>query len=711
MSLLEIDDLTITYDTGDSSIHAVNGVSFDVKAGENYGLVGESGSGKSTAALAVLGLLDDNGQVESGEIRFKGEDLLTMPESRRREIRWEEIAYIPQSAMDALDPVMTVGKQVDQAIRKHRDVSKAEARERTREVFEIVGLDPDRADDHPHQFSGGMRQRVSIAMALALEPDLIIADEPTTGLDVIVQDKIMDKIVEIQERTDSSLMFITHDIGVIAEASDRISVLYGGKVMEQGHTDRVLAEPTNPYTMGLKNSFPDIDKLGELAVSIPGSLPELDAAPNSCVFSNRCPFATPECEESHPPMTETGMGDDAQQRSACYRTDNVDRLRSEATDPGTWGIDIRDRDTSEPGETVLQTRSLSKWYQQPQGLLDGIRGKEPDYVKAVQDVDLEIRESEILGVAGESGCGKSTLGETVAMLGEPTDGDIEFRGTSVDEYHKGDMKEFRSKVQIIFQDPFDSLNPRQTVRACVGEPLSIRNRSQAEIDEKIHETLSEVGLNPPEKFLDKYPHQLSGGERQRVAIARSLVLEPELLICDEPASMLDVSLKASLLNVLRRLADERDLGVLYISHDLASLTQIADRLAIMYLGEVVENGPTADVIDAPKHPYAASLLSASPKPDPRANRERVLLPGEPPDPIDLPDGCNFAPRCPRAQDDCHKSDPTLAAASDGDHGGACFYPVDDGAPGDEGGTAAVGKPTGSDGPAETDDPVRTDGGE
>jgi peptide/nickel transport system ATP-binding protein len=678
MSLLEIGDLKITYETGDDSkVYAVNDVSFDVAAGENYGLVGESGSGKSTAALAVLGLLDDNGVVESGEIRFKGENLLEMPEKRRREIRWEEIAYIPQSAMDALDPVMTVGTQVDQAIRTHRDVPNAKARERTREVFEIVGLDPARADDHPHQFSGGMRQRVSIAMALALEPDLIIADEPTTGLDVIVQDKIMDKIVEIQERTDSSLLFITHDIGVIAEASDRISVLYGGKAMEQGHTERVLAEPTNPYTMGLKNSFPDIDKLGELAVSIPGSLPALDSAPTACVFSNRCPFATDECEESHPSLADASPDPDRDQFSACHRVDEVDRLRDEAVDPATWGVDMRERTASEPGERILETRSLSKWYQQPQGLIDGIRGREPDYVKAVQDVDLMIRESEILGIAGESGCGKSTLGETVALLSEPTDGEIEFRGESIDRFRGGDMREFRSKVQIVFQDPFDSLNPRQTVRAGVGEPLAIRNRPRAEIDERVRETLAEVGLRPPEQFLDKYPHQLSGGERQRVAIARSLVLEPELLICDEPASMLDVSLKASLLNVLRRLADERDIGVLYISHDLASLTQIADRLAIMYLGEVVEYGATESVIDAPKHPYASALLSASPKPDPRATRDRVLLPGEPPDPIDLPEGCNFAPRCPKAETRCRQADPAPDEASTGEHRASCYFPIDE----------------------------------
>jgi peptide/nickel transport system ATP-binding protein len=578
--------------------------------------------------------------------------------------------------MEALDPVMTVGAQIRQAIHKHRDVSKEEAHERTREVFEIVGLDPDRLGDYPHQFSGGMRQRVTIAMALALEPDLIIADEPTTGLDVIVQDKILDKILDIQERTDSSLLLITHDIGVIAETTDEISVLYAGKVMEQGDTVEVLSEPTNPYTMGLKNSFPDIERVGELAVSIPGSAPTLEEEPESCVFRTRCPFATEQCEQSHPPLYDTSDSPSGNQRSACHHVDTVAEMRDEATDPEAWGVDIQARETVDPGETILRSESLSKWYQQPQGFLDQILGREPDYVKAVQDVSIELRESEILGVAGESGCGKSTLGETLAMLEERTDGEILFRGESVDRFRDGNMREFRSQVQIIFQDPFDSLNPRQRVRAIVSEPLRIKNQPRAVIQPKVEETLEDVGLRPPERFLDKYPHQLSGGERQRVAIARALVLEPDLLICDEPASMLDVSLKASLLNVLRKLADERGLGVLYISHDLASLTQIADRLAIMYLGRVVEYGSTADVIQSPRHPYAASLLSASPKPDPRTDRTRVLLPGEPPSPVNLPEGCNFAPRCPKATDECRVEDPPRDTFSEGDHEAACYFPVE-----------------------------------
>ncbi|USZ69605.1 ABC transporter ATP-binding protein [Halorussus salilacus] len=672
MTLLEIEDLKITYETEDSAVHAVNDVSLSMDAGINYGLVGESGCGKSTLALSVLGLLDDNARIERGEIRFKGENLLELSDEEYRQLRWEEIAYIPQSAMDSLDPVMSVGAQIVQAIRKHRDVSKSQARDRTREVFEMVGLETDRIDDYPHQFSGGMRQRVTIAMALALEPDLIIADEPTTGLDVIVQDKIIDKMLEIQEQVDSSLLLITHEIGVVAETSDEISVLYGGKVMEQGPTDEVLAEPSNPYTMGLKNSFPDIEKLDEYAITIPGSSPVLDDDPASCVFAGRCPFATEACQQSHPDLVEVG-----ESHTACHHADAAAEMRSAAADPETWGLSVEERDSRELGETILETKGLSKWYEQSQPLLDQLSGKEPSYVKAVQDVSLEIRESEILGIAGESGCGKSTLAETVALLNSRTDGEISFKGRPVDEYLDEDPKEFRSKLQFIFQDPFDSLNPRQKVRSIVSEPLKIQGWSAERIDEQVDRTLEDVGLNPPEQYLDNYPHQLSGGERQRVAIARALVVEPELLICDEPASMLDVSLKASILNILRRLADERDLGVMYISHDLASLTQIADKLAIMYLGQIVEQGPTREVIAGPKHPYVASLLSASPKTDPRVERTRVLLPGEPPSPVDLPDGCNFAPRCPKAREECLSADPELESVDGGDHSAACYFPVDE----------------------------------
>ncbi|OYR55329.1 dipeptide ABC transporter ATP-binding protein [Halorubrum halodurans] len=674
MSLLEVNDVKIAYRMPGDDVHAVNDVSFSIDEGDNYGLVGESGCGKSTLAKSVLGLLDDNGEVREGSIEFDGRELLELSERDWQSVRWEDIAYIPQSAMDSLDPVMTVGAQIRQAIRKHRDVSKAAANERVAEVFEMVGLDPDRTGDYPHQFSGGMRQRVTIAMALALDPDLLIADEPTTGLDVIVQDKIMDKLIEIQEEIDSSLLMITHDVGVVAETCDEMSVLYGGKVMEQGETDRIFRSPTNPYTIGLKNAFPEVDEFDEQAISIPGSLPDLTEEPTGCVFRNRCPFATERCEDGHPPLDEAGG-----QLSACYYTDRADELREEAADPATWGIDVRDeRDRSGGvGDTILETRGLEKWFKQPQGILEDLRGAEPDYVKAVNSVDLSVHEGEIVGVAGESGCGKSTLAEVIAALQERTGGEILIEGTPVDDLLGESTKEFRSRVQFIFQDPFDSLNPRQRVRAAVGEPLKIQGHDPETIDRRVRETIEDVGLKPAEKYLDQLPTQLSGGERQRVAIAQALVLEPTLLICDEPASMLDVSLKANILNILREKADERDIGIVYISHDLASLTQIADRLAVMYLGRIAEIGATEDVVTAPKHPYTASLLSASPKTDPDVDRQRVLLPGEPPNPVNLPEGCNFAPRCPKADETCRGEEPARATFADDDHEAACYHPVED----------------------------------
>jgi len=675
MSLLEIDDLHVTYSTGDGAVHAVNGVSFDIDEGVNYGLAGESGSGKSTVAEAVLGLLPDNGTVESGSVTFDGEDLLALSKRERRDVLWEDIAYIPQSAMDALDPVMTTGAQIRQAIQTHRNVTESKARERVEELFDIVGLDPERVDDYPHEFSGGMRQRVTIAMALALDPDLIIADEPTTGLDVIVQDKIIDKIIEIQDRIDSSLLLITHEVGVIAETCDELSILYGGKVMEQGSVDNVLVNPTNPYTMGLKNSFPEIDEVDADPVSIPGSPPDLREEPTGCAFVERCPFAEKECRESHPGLVDLP---NRNHRSACHFVGQAARMRRDAADPKTWGIETTpDADAGDRGEIILETDDLEKWYQQSQPLLDRIRGEEPNHVRAVDGVSLSVRKSEVLGIAGESGCGKSTLGETVALLEEPTGGDITFDGSAIEEYQDGNMKAFREQAQIIFQDPFDSLNPRQTVRRLVGEPLAIHGRERGSRERQVRETLERVGLTPAEQFLDQYPHELSGGQRQRVAIARALVLEPDFLVCDEPASMLDVSLKVNLLNLLRRLADEEDIGIIYISHDLASLTQVSDRLAIMYLGRIIETGDTQRIVDSPKHPYTDALLRAAPEKDPSVSRNRVLLEGEPPNPVDLPSGCAFAPRCPKAREECHEAEPGLDEAGDDDHSAACYFPVDE----------------------------------
>jgi peptide/nickel transport system ATP-binding protein len=685
MSLLDIENLSVRYRADDDYIHAVSDVSLTIPYGVNYGLVGESGSGKSTIADAVLKLLPSSAQVDCDAITFDGQDLLNADDELEQDLLWEEIAFIPQDAMDALDPVMSTGDQVVQAIRKHRDVTKSQARDRTREVFDAVGLDPQRIDDYPHQFSGGMRQRVTIAMAMALDPKLIIADEPTTGLDVIVQDKILDQIAQVQAETDSALLMITHDIGVISELTERMSVLYGGKVMERGETAQVLNEPTNPYTMGLKNSFPDIEVHDENLVSIPGSPPERRSSLDGCAFRERCPFAEDVCHSTHPPLHEAG---DGTQESACHFVDDAPALREDATEPSTWGIEsqseIRDHD---PGETVIEAEGLKKWFPMGQSFLDSIRGREQTYVKAVDGVDVSVSESEIVGLAGESGCGKSTLGNTLVQLEEPTGGTIRFNGDPVGDLSGGALKAFRRDAQIIFQDPFDSLNPRQTVRQAVTEPLTIHgihDKRDGSRQEAVVRTLREVGLTPPERFLDKNPHELSGGERQRVAVARALVLRPDLLICDEPASMLDVSLRVGLLNLLRELSREHDIGILYISHDLASLAYVADRVAIMYLGKIVETAETREILSNPEHPYTAALLAAWPGKDPLVERDRVLLPGEPPDPVDLPAGCNFAPRCPHAQDQCRQDQPALVDGTDGDgtdhgdHATACHFPMEPG---------------------------------
>lgn len=673
--LLDIENLGVTYQSENQDYFAVNDVSLSVERNEIHGLVGESGSGKSTIADAILGLLPEDASV-TGDITFDGKQLLSMSPGDKQHILWEEIAYIPQSAMDALDPVMTTGNQIVQAIRKHRNVTKKEANDRVREVFDIVGLDPERIDEYPHQFSGGMRQRVTIAMAIALEPKLIIADEPTTGLDVIIQDKILDKIMEIQRQTESSLLMITHDMGVITETTDRMSVLYGGKIMEQGRTADVISTPTNPYTMGLKNSFPEV-RTSERKIAIPGDPPEFHNPPTSCVFEPRCPFSDSECSETHPPLKDIA---ETSQRSACHFAENHDDMREEATAPGTWGVSSIDFEaTRRSGNTILETRDLQKWFKQRQSFIDSLRGAAPEYVKAVDGVSITIREGEVLGLAGESGCGKSTLGETVVGLEEPTGGEILYKSEDISRFSERDLRDFRKEAQIVFQDPYDSINPRQTVERIISEPLLIHGIGEDSTARRrlVTEALDDVGLTPAEKYLDNYPHELSGGEKQRVAVARAFVLDPDFIVCDEPASMLDVSTKMEILGLLRALANEKDVGVLYISHDLASLAYVADRLAVMYLGRIIERGLVEDVLSTPKHPYTSALVAANPVVDATATRERVLLPGNPPDPIDLPEGCNFAPRCPNAEKKCREDDPTLAAdADETDQTWACFFPME-----------------------------------
>ncbi|GCF16191.1 oligopeptide ABC transporter ATP-binding protein OppF [Haloarcula mannanilytica] len=710
MTLLDVDDLVVRYDTKDEQLHSVNGVSFTIEDGVNYALSGESASGKSTAAKAILGLLPDHAVIESGEIEFEGCDLLSLTPPERQDLLWEEIAFIPQTAIDALDPIMTVGAQIRQAIQTHRDVSDRNARRRSLELFETVGLDPERTDEYPHEFSGGMRQRVVIAMALALDPKLIIADEPTTGLDVVVQDKIIENILQIQEKTDSSLLLITHDLSVIAETCDEMSVLYGGMVMEQGHVDNVLLNPSHPYTMGLKNAYPAQDDGGEELISVPGEPPTLDEVPTGCIFEPRCPFATEECESTRPLLEKLPYRN---QRVACHHTDRAARMRNTADDPSTWGGAINSTSSIDK-EPLLEVDGLCKWYDRKRSLLGRLpldRGSPSiaritntirqayeqqgdvlrdvfdsgeSHVRAVDGVSFSVARGEILGIVGESGCGKSTLAQTLGLLEEPTAGRFTFDGHSHEYYQDGNLQSFRQRLQVIFQNPYESLNPRLTVKQLVKEPLTIHDYRLGERDEAVKETLERVGLAPAEHYLDSYPNELSGGQRQRVALAQALVIDPDFLICDEPASMLDVSLQAEVLNLLRELVDTEGIGVLYISHDLASLTRVADRLAIMYLGRFVERGETDRIVTDPKHPYTEALLAAIPEMDPRGTRNRVTLEGEPPNPVNRGMGCRFAPRCPRETDRCHSEEPELDTWVGENHESACFHPLENAVDGGHG---------------------------
>ncbi|MFT4923077.1 MAG: peptide/nickel transport system ATP-binding protein, partial [Haloarculaceae archaeon] len=615
-TVLEVEDLSVTYRMDDEQdVHAVQNVSFSVEAGTTFGLVGESGCGKTTAARALIGLLDDNGEITSGSVRKDGRDLTAVTDSELRDVRWNEIATIPQNVMNSLNPVETVGSQILDVIQLHTDRDREAAREHAEDLFEQVGLTPDRMADYPHEFSGGMLQRAVIAMAMSCDPDLIIADEPTTALDVVVQDEILAELEALQRDLDVAVLVISHDIGVMAEVCDDVGVMYAGELMEAGSAEDVFANPSNPYTLGLANSFPDITEPDRELVDIPGTAPELTGDRQGCPFVERCPFATEECEQYHPDL-ESAPGD-PEHRSRCHFVDDVDRLRTEAADPETWGGTASgDATEAAPGdESVLEATGVKKYFDSDSGLLDSILGRDSTPVKAVDDVSFDVKEGEIFGIVGESGCGKSTLGRTLLNLHHATDGTISLNGDAIDDIPN---EEFRRAAQMIFQDPFESLNPRMTIQQTITEPLALLSEdlSYSERISVAERTLDEVGLSPAEEYLSRFPDQLSGGERQRVSIARALVVDPSFLLADEPVSMLDVSIRASVLNILRRLRREEGLTLSIISHDLSLIRNVSDRTAVMYLGEFVEVGDTDRIVEDPKHPYTEALVDSVPVPDP-----------------------------------------------------------------------------------------------
>jgi peptide/nickel transport system ATP-binding protein len=652
--LLDVRDLAIHYRTGAGPVQAVDGIDFTIAPGEALGLVGESGCGKTTAAKAMLKLLPPNGEIPRGAIDFAGRDLVPLQGEDMRRVRWKEIAWISQAAMNALDPVYRVGDQILEAMQAHIQIDKAEGWARAEDLFRAVGLDPSRLRAYPHEMSGGMKQRAVIAMAMALQPQLLIADEPTTALDVVTQAQILSRLARLRRERGMALMFITHDISVVVQTCDRVAVMYGGKIMETGPVRQVFGQPFHPYTMGLTNAFPTLEGAQRELISIPGTPPNLLNPPQGCRFAERCPFATDRCRAEDPAQHRVGEG----RFAACHYPDRVEEFRRVAATNDAWA-EVGRRLNEEVVTTPLRTRQDAEEVLQVEGLVKhfpiagGFFGGGDTKVHAVDGIDLDLQEGEILGLAGESGSGKTTTGEMLVRLQEPTDGRILSEGADIAHLKKGDLKAFRRRAQMVFQDPYQTLNPRFTIQDIVGEPLTIHGLARgADRRAQVVQALERAGLKPADTYMERFPHELSGGQRQRVAIARAIVLEPRFIVADEPVSMLDVSIRAGVLNLMRHFRDEMGISFVYVSHDLPTIRYVADRTAIMYLGEIVEVGPTEKVIAERRHPYTQLLLDASPEPDPSVEKPPLESAGEIPSAVDLPNGCRFHNRCPLATVTC-----------------------------------------------------------
>ena len=658
MTLLEVTDLTVNFYTQEGVVSAVDGLSFSIERGETFGIVGESGAGKSVSALSLLRLIDQPGRIEHGEILLDGEDVMEMTPAERRSVRGNRMAMIFQDAQTALNPVYPVGDQIAEAMRHHLDYGDERAREETIELLDTVGI-PDagsRYAAYPHHFSGGMQQRVVIAMALSCDPDLLIADEPTTALDVMTEAKILDELVDLAAEFDTAVQLITHDLGVIAEVCDRVMVMYAGQEVETAPVDELFYAPKHPYTVGLMASIPRLGGDDQLE-TISGTMPDMIEVPSGCRFHPRCPYAEEVCSLKEPPLADPEPETDTDRTARClaYTGDLSQPLSytvSVESDPAIGRV--AETVAQPPGrQPILEATGLTKHYETGGSVVDAILGR-TKRVEAVEDVDLALYPGETLGVVGESGCGKTTLGRTLLRLVEPTAGSVTYRpdpGTSgreieITNLSSSALRGLRKDIQYIFQDPFSSLDPRLTVGDIVGEPLDVHDLATGrERTERIQELLETVGLNPG--HAHRYPHEFSGGQRQRIGIARALAVDPEVIVCDEPVSALDVSVQAQILTLLEELQAEYDLSYIFIAHDLSVVEYISDRVAVMYLGKLAEVGPTAELFANPSHPYTEALLSVIPEPDPRWETEKILLEGEVPSSIDPPDGCRFHTRCHR----------------------------------------------------------------
>ena len=664
LALLQIEDLRTEIQLKDSVVHAVDGVSLHVDEGETLGIVGESGCGKTMTALSIMDLLPNGGRIAGGSIKLAGREITGMSLPEMRKIRGDEIGMIFQDPLSSLNPTQTVGRQIAEVVLLHREVSKRAARERAIEVLELVGMPRarERVDEYPHQFSGGMRQRVMIAMALACEPRLLIADEPTTALDVTIQKQILELIDDLRQRLGMAVILVTHDLGVIAGRADRVAVMYAGKVVETAGTPALYANPRHPYTEALFHALPEKSaETRERLYSIPGAPPDLVNRPAGCRFAPRCRYAADRCRAEPPVLAgETpahvyrcffpvGL----REKPAAGQLVVTEPARpDQAAPPDKTAA----RQTAVAGDVVLSARDLVKDFPVTRGALQRRVGT----VSAVAGVSFDIRKGETLGIVGESGCGKTTIGRMLVGLDKPTGGSVLFGGKDLARSSGRQYRRERRDIQYMFQDSYASLDPRMRAGTILREPLMVQGiGSRSEQQARVREMLTKVGL--PQSWTERYPHEFSGGQRQRLGFARALLLNPQLIVADEPVSALDVSVQAQVLNMMRDLQQELALTYLFISHDLSVVRYLSNHIGVMYLGKLVEIGPADEVYLRPAHPYTKGLIESAPTADPRAERAKVHqgITGELPSALHPPTGCRFRTRCPIAQEICATKEPEL----------------------------------------------------
>ena len=653
--LLSVRGLKTYFGSGERTVRAVDDISFDIRKGETFALLGESGCGKSMTSLSIMRLVPQPaGRIEGGSVLLAGQDLLTLPEVAMRTVRGGRIAMIFQEPMTSLNPVMTVGNQIRESLTLHKGLQGEAADRRVVELLDAVGIpDPQRrAREYPHQLSGGMKQRVMIAIALAGEPERLIADEPTTALDVTIQAQVLDLLKKLQRDTGMAVLLITHDLGVVAGMADRVAVMYAGQIVELAERQEFFRQPQHPYARKLFESLPDMDKRDRRLAVMRGSVPSLAQVFTGCRFAARCDYAWDLCHSQVPAWREAG---DHGARCHLLATDAAPR-------PVTAAPEAEEFATGEQRQVreSLQVSNLKVHFPIHKGVFKRVVGQ----VKAVDGVTLDIPPGKTLALVGESGCGKTTVAKGVLQLTRPTAGEVRFGELELMQLRGEILRRQRRDIQIIFQDPFSSMNPRMLVRGIIEEGMIAQGLggTPAQREQRVDELLRQVGLSPEAK--NRYPHEFSGGQRQRICIARALAVEPKLIICDEPTSALDVSVQAQILNLLKKLQEQLGISYLFITHNISVVEYLAHEVAVMYLGRIVEQGAVQQVLNDPRHPYTRALLSAVPSVHQQSGREVIYLQGELPSPANPPAGCHFNPRCHQVHERCRATYPEFVQLSD-----------------------------------------------